>query len=276
MFESFLKNYGNDIEKQKWQLEKITKYLIDEDNCNDKIEIKTKILNKIINLNIINPNLHVINNTILTFACQNNSIEIVKSLLLYESIDVNLRIPKTGDTPLITSIKKYNNEITKLLINYPKIKIDAKNYKNETALIYAAKLNQDEIVNLLILKDKDQNYDLFLTNLKKLKQYIFNTSLHAKKLVSKMVLDEVITIQPKKANKFDFIVDFPNILKRDLNEPIVSPIYHTNSICEQFIIDFTTSSFIFKILDFPNNGSFLNCLLLYLLVFLKMRLFLLP
>lgn len=266
MLESFLNNFGKDIEKQKWQLEKITKILIDEDNNQlIKIELKAKVLEKIIKLNIINPNLRVINNTILTFACQNNLIEIVKSLLLYDSIDVNLNIPKTGDTPLITSIKRYNNEITKLLINNSKIKIDIKNYRNETALVYAAKLNQDEIVNLLLQKIKDHNYDLFLSNLKKNKQFIFNQFLSVKTYsYEKIIIDKPIIIKPKSNSKIDFIVDFPDILTKNLNESITSPTYCTGNNCAQFIIDFANNSFTYDIIDFRYTGSFLSSQITFL------------
>ena len=138
------------------------------------------MLDKIIKLNIINPNLRVINNAVLTFACQNNLIEIVKSLLLYDSIDVNLNIPKTGDTPLITSIKRYNNEITKLLINNSKIKIDNlnQNFKRYFKDIYDKSIFQtidnifnrtDEIEALYKYFKKTHEFisDYYITSIKK-------------------------------------------------------------------------------------------------------------
>ena len=71
-------------------------------------------------------------------------------------------------------------------------------------------------------------------------------------------------IKSKGSCKIDFIVDFPDILTRNLNEPITSPTYFTGNTCEQFIIDFANNSFIFDIIDFFGSGNFLSSQITFL------------
>ena len=254
----YYKDFKTPLILAAYQLnEKIVNFIINNNDSKNN-EFKFKTLHKIINLNCIDPNIRVLNNTILTYACKYNLINIVKNLLQNDSIDVNLNIPKTGDTPLITSIKYYNDEITKMLINHPKTNINLLNYKRKSAFIYAAKLNQNEIVNLILNSKSNMNEKLlFLSSLKKFKHYFItqysNESFHPQKMIHE---NTPITILPKRNHLYEFIIEFPNILSNNLNDPIVSPEFRTGDICEKFIIDFEKKSFTLEITDFY-RGSFL-------------------
>lgn len=64
---------------------------------NNKPEDMVKILIRIINLDCIEINKMFKNGNLLTFACKNNLIDIVKIHIQKESIDINCTLPSTGD-----------------------------------------------------------------------------------------------------------------------------------------------------------------------------------
>ena len=161
--------YGDDIQDQRWQInEALTKIFDDsprsgfsfgkrKENENEKEEKKKKIVTillRILEIKSINPNLHFNNKTLLTYACQNNSIELVQSLLKYDNIDLNLYEPVCGDSPLIVAVKNNNYDIAKLLIEHPKTNINQRNYSENTALTIATINSYDKIIDLLVKSDK--------------------------------------------------------------------------------------------------------------------------
>ena len=125
--------YGDEIKNQKTQLEKALKIMIDN---NSKNLISNNILSDIIKLKIIDPNIRTSKNTLLTYLCSNCSINLIQSLIEYDSIDVNLSIPENGNTPLIVAIKSNKSGIINLLLNHPNININQKNYAGYSPLIY--------------------------------------------------------------------------------------------------------------------------------------------
>ena len=108
-----------------------------------------KILKKILVFKAINPNCFINNLTILLFACENNEIDIVKTLLRNEKTDPNLYSTEEGNSPLMVSIENRNFEIAKILIEHPKTNLNAKNYMGETALTLSVSKNYEDIVSLL-------------------------------------------------------------------------------------------------------------------------------
>ena len=75
-------------------------------------------------------------------------------LLKTEKIDVNAYAPKNGNTPLILSIVNDNLEIAELLIKDKRTNINAVNYENKSALIFAVEKGLENIVSELINNEK--------------------------------------------------------------------------------------------------------------------------
>lgn len=113
-----------------------------------------KILKKILEFKAINPNCFINDLTILLFACQNNEIDIVKTLLQNDKTDPNLYSTEEGNSPLMVSIENRNFEIAKILIEHPKTNLNARNFMGETALTLSVSKNYEDIVSLLINNER--------------------------------------------------------------------------------------------------------------------------
>jgi ankyrin repeat protein len=87
--------------------------------------------------------------TALVFAVMNNHIKIVKLLLGYPDININIQ-NNFKMTALIVAASKENNEIVKLLLEHPKINVNIQDYLERTALIVAASNKNNETVKLLL------------------------------------------------------------------------------------------------------------------------------
>lgn len=98
------------------------------------------------------------NGTLLSYACKVRTPNLFSALIANDKIDLNLQIPETGDTPLITAIKNRNIAIVNQLINHPKTNINQKNYIGYSPLAYAVELNDENLINL-ILKNEKFNQD---------------------------------------------------------------------------------------------------------------------
>jgi ankyrin repeat protein len=119
--------------------------------------------------------------TILYHASHDNKIEIVKLLLEYKNVNIDVRdsigvtplriacvygnseivkmlmdagadpnVSNKNTTPLIRSIEEKNKNCTKILLSYPNIKIDLQDKCGNTALIHAVQKNYDDLVEKII------------------------------------------------------------------------------------------------------------------------------
>lgn len=158
IFNTIIEFYNEDIQSYKWQIEKAIKnYLIlSNKNQDEKVNEKKKnsMLIRISEIKFIDLEPLFNNNTLLTYACSTNNIDLVLQLLKNDDIDVNLYELKYGDTPLIISIKNNNIDIFKILIDHPKININQKNFKNESPLMTAVLKNNKEIIDIILNDEK--------------------------------------------------------------------------------------------------------------------------
>lgn len=105
--------------------------------------------------------------TALWMATHNNHVEVVKALLAHPDIDVN--IPDDSEdhvTPLMEAARKGYVEIAKALLNHKGIKLDARCFYGHTALYYAQITHNDEIADLIQLRQKSTVQE-FTQHLKK-------------------------------------------------------------------------------------------------------------
>ena len=164
--------YGNDNPDLKWQLEKAIDYILihNENDSNKEKNKKSMILYRLLEIKCIDLNHHFDDFTLLTYACSVNDIDLVRYLLQFDSIDVNLYEPTKGNTPLIIAVQNNNFDIVKLLIETPKTDINMMNYYDQTALIIAVINHFDNLIDLLLNDDKFDpeesklNYSFFISS----------------------------------------------------------------------------------------------------------------
>lgn len=82
-------------------------------------------------------------------AVMDNDTEAVRSQLLSQEVDVDVRAGPTEETPLHLAVKNGNIEIAKLLVNYP-TNLDVKNKFGKTALQYAVGSCDHEMEKILL------------------------------------------------------------------------------------------------------------------------------
>src|SRR5271154_2437879 len=92
----------------------------------------------------------------LHLACSHESIKIFK-FLLENGIDINQKCNSNGDNILQYAIKANNLEISKLVLNIPKLDINSQNKYLCTALHHAIYYQNLEIAKLLINKNINVN-----------------------------------------------------------------------------------------------------------------------
>jgi ankyrin repeat protein len=109
------------------------------------VEISKKLI-EYSNINIQNN----IGETPLHTACNNEDINIIKLLIQY-NVDPNIEDFEKHITPLMYSVILGNVEITKLLLQ-KKVNYNIQDYNGNTALHYAAKENNCELVDVLVEK----------------------------------------------------------------------------------------------------------------------------
>lgn len=175
--------YGDKIKSQMWQLNKALKRILrqlsgimfdnrydedEDDDVNEIIDIgiddnaeyssflkknQDNILNivkRLMDIENIDLNCHVHKYTLLTYACEANEIDMIKTLIKSDKVDVNSYAPLNGNTPLMIAIENKNVEVAELLIENPRIDINLRNYNGKTALTLAVTHNLDSIVNLIV------------------------------------------------------------------------------------------------------------------------------
>lgn len=88
-------------------------------------------------------------NTLLTLACQYNLSNLVKHLLKFSDIEINT-FNRYGLTALMYAIKNQNLEIIYDLLNKPKINISARNKDGDSPLMLAYETNNIIIIRQLL------------------------------------------------------------------------------------------------------------------------------
>jgi ankyrin repeat protein len=101
------------------------------------------------------------NHTALMYACINNKLDIVKSLLKIETIDISL-VDNFGYNALLHSVECGNNICTKYLLNYMSTALTSE----QTDLILNTKNNSGESVLLLASRDNNTDVIMFLNSMK--------------------------------------------------------------------------------------------------------------
>lgn len=109
---------------------------------------RKKIIELLLNTKKIDVNeTNIIGETALNIAVIKNSKKIIK-ILIDAGADLEIRDNIDGNTPLINAAKQGNKKIIKQLL-YSGAKINAKNYKNKTALTIISKKNNYEMTHFL-------------------------------------------------------------------------------------------------------------------------------
>ena len=137
-----------------WQKPATPSTPINTNPPDQKKEELYKVFIRIISMKGVDINFVNSKNTFLTYACANNKIELVKSLLNTNKVDPNLFLPNTGDTALMIAINSRFVDIAKILIEYPKTDLNIKNFSDKTALTIAVDNNLDSVIDILIVNDK--------------------------------------------------------------------------------------------------------------------------
>ena len=115
------------------------------------------IVMRFLSIKSLDPNV-ILDSTLLFKACSQNEIEAVEFMLKLDKIDVNQYQPSTYYTPLIVAINESNTKIAELLIQQPQTDINLTSYNGESALLFAVKNKQQEIIELLVNDERfDQN-----------------------------------------------------------------------------------------------------------------------
>ena len=124
---------------------------------NDNVELISLLINRGIDINIINKNDDKI---AFSTVCYYNNIKVAKFLLDKIIINNNYNIKNIFNEILLNACKNSFNEIIKLLLgNIKFLNILDLNYidsKKKTALIYSCENNNSEIINLLLLFNKNK------------------------------------------------------------------------------------------------------------------------
>lgn len=108
----------------------------------------------------VNQPIGSLDDTALTTAITNGSIEMVKMLLTIDQINVN-KANGLGDTPLAMAMKAGQIEMIKILLVHKDININEKNFIKETLLFWAAKNGKEEITKLLLAAGADPDLARF-------------------------------------------------------------------------------------------------------------------
>lgn len=86
----------------------------------------------------------------------NSNVVAITRLLLQHGADVNVRGEK-GKTPLILAVEKQHLILVQMLLEQERIEIDDTDREGKTALLWAVKLNQEDIAKLLCDKGASTN-----------------------------------------------------------------------------------------------------------------------
>jgi len=87
--------------------------------------------------------------TPLHLAINNDNLEIIRILLRYDKINVNI-YDKYGFSPIFYAILKKRYDILKMLINHPSVKINYKNITGLSPLLFSVVLNNKEALKILL------------------------------------------------------------------------------------------------------------------------------
>ena len=184
------------------------------------------VMKRILEIKNINPNCCNDNDTLLSFFCEVNEIEMVKILLSKDNIDVNASIPKNGNTPLLVAIIQKNIEISELLINDKRTDINMKNFENQSPLIQAVSSHLGKIVSLLLKheafdpEESNINYAFFISSGKISKQllnsnYVDVNYNHCQIEYHDFIFESTLNkaVKQKDLKKIDLIIENPSFYK---------------------------------------------------------------
>ena len=219
MVDQFISFYGENILKQKWQIDTIINDILKfnkNENSDQQTKKKSAILTRLLEARCIDINYHFYYYTLLTYACKANDIDFVKYLLQYDEIDVNSYEPANGNTPLIIAVQNNNFDIVKLLIEHPKTDINLMNYYEQTALTIAVITQCNDIIDLLINDEKFDpeesrlDYAFFISNGETFKKLLSAEALDvnyksARKIRNKKNLNYFNNLPPIKDSTMSFI-----------------------------------------------------------------------
>lgn len=126
---------------------------------NNDIKLVTKLLKKY----NADPNIYTRNDTILSSATNNDHQDIFKLLLEHPNINPNIQTIRLLRTPLTQAIIGNNERISyiKSLLSHPDIDVNIKDKKNMTALMYAIKYDNMDVIQLLL---SHPDIDINITN----------------------------------------------------------------------------------------------------------------
>ena len=105
------------------------------------------ILNTYSSNNYFSPSSPLLNNDWLSFAIENNQLEVIKKILHFD-IDIDNK-NDFGNTPLMIAVENNNQDIVKLLLE-AKAKINIENNDRYNALFFAIQNNDQSMADLLI------------------------------------------------------------------------------------------------------------------------------